>query len=191
MHGNRLIAGCLLAFICSCAGADRSSPSGSDSDGWQYGVSVGDDVSRVHALLGFAARAQDTGNGLLEEYPLSGVSVWLDRDRRVVRLNFVGPAGAYRYSRSFDWVVSDRELLFGVTAQMDESTFRSMLGTPIIDRIEGASVDVWLGRGAVRERRCVWRKNGLVIDALFVSESEAFIRHKKGSLIWLDLSRGL
>ena len=195
MSRHPLAVALFIALVGCCATANCSYPPKSDagagSDGWQYALRLGDDLSRVHALLGFAHRSQDTGAGVLEEYPLSGVSVWLDQGHHVIKLNFLGSSGAYRYSGLTQWVVSDRQIFLGLTARMNEPQFRRALGTPAIDGAEGASVDVLLGRTAVREHRCVWRKNGVVIDALFVSESQALDRQPMGSLIWFDVSRGL
>jgi len=185
---------CLVALMGSpnlgCSSLSRSQ-TGTDSDGWQYALRLGDDLSRVHSLLGFAWRSQNTGSGLLEEYPLSGVSVWLDQGNRVTKLNFIGSAGAYRYSGMTNWIVSDRGVFGRLTARMNEAQFRVALGIPAIDGAEAATVDPWHGRNAVREHRCVWRKGGFIIDALFVSEAQASDRQAKGSLIWFDVSPGL
>lgn len=181
------LLGCFAGVTCS---SRSDSGTGTGTDGWQYPLRLGDDLSRVHALLGFALRSQDTGDGLLEEYPLSGVSVWLDRAHHVTKLNFLGSAGAFRYGLG-NSVVSDRRVFLGLTPRMNEADFRAALGTPAIDGAQPATVDLGTGRTAVREHRCVWRKNGFTIDATFVSESQATDRQPRGSLIWFDASRGL
>jgi hypothetical protein len=127
---------------------------------------------------------------MLEEYPLSGVTVWFDAEGRVSKLNFLGAVGQFRYGVGAA-ITSERPVLLGVTAQMDEAAFRRALGPPKLDWIDPATVEIELGRTLVRERRCIRKLSGFVLDAMFASEDQATKRQPQGGLIWFDVFRGL
>lgn len=151
------------------------------SDSWQYPVRLGDLREGVHRLLGAASRIMPE----LEEYPESGVTVWFDRESRVTKLNFAGEACAVYASASFDPIISKQQIVFGLTGYTDEAGFRRVLGVPDRESHERSM--------SVSELRCVWKKGGYVVDALFLvaernHEGKTF---SKGSLIWFEVVRGL
>jgi len=152
---------------------------------WEYPIRLGDSRAKVHALLGNASRATD----VLEEYPMSGVTIWFDSEGRVTKLNFQGEAGAlYAGPNSVigpNWIPSDRPVVFGLTAHATEDQFRRQLGSPV--REDDA------GRAKAKELRLVWRKDGYLIDALFVASdrTEEGKMFAKGGLIWFEISPGL
>jgi hypothetical protein len=151
------------------------------SDSWQYPVRLGDLRERVHKLLGGTSRTTPD----LEEYPESGVTVWFDREGRVTKLNFAGEACAVYASASFAPIISKQQILFGLTARTDEAEFRRVLGGPARESYERST--------SVKELRCVWKKGGYVVDALFLvaernHEGKTF---PKGTLLWFEVFRGL
>ena len=154
---------------------------GIPSNMWEYPIRIGDSRVRVHELLGTASRSTDQ----LEEYVTSGVTVWFDEVGRVTKLNFAGQACAIYASASFDPIVSTHKIVFGLSAQMDEAAFRRILGDPTGENPERSS--------KVRELQCIWKKNGYVVEALFVvaERSHGGKIFPKGSLIWFEVSRGL
>jgi len=172
-----------VVFLVACGGGknhQHDAPQ-TNAGSWQYAVRLGDPQSRVHEMLGAASRATSE----LEEYPLSGVTVWFDREGRVTKLNFAGVASALYGGTSSDLIPSDRQTLFGLTGHTGEAEFRRILGVPTIENHERSST--------VRELRCVWKKDGYVVDALFLAaeRSHEGKRYPMGSLIWFDISRGL
>lgn len=151
------------------------------SGSWQYPVRLGDLRERVHKLLGAASRTTPE----LEEYPESGVTVWFDHESRVTKLNFAGEACAVYASASFDPIISKQQILFGLTGHTDEAGFRRVLGVPARESHERTT--------SVKELRCVWKKDGYVVDALFLVAER---NHKgktfpKGTLLWFEVFRGL
>ena len=151
------------------------------SDSWQYPVQLGDPRARVHELLGAPSRTTPE----LEEYPLSGVTVWFDGESRVTKFNFAGEASAVYSSSSFDPIPSDRQVLYGLTGYTDEGGFRRALGTPVKEDQERPT--------SVRELRCVWKRDGYVVDSLFLvaERTHAGKIYHKGNLIWFEISPGL
>jgi hypothetical protein len=151
------------------------------SDSWQYPVWLGDLRERVHKLLGAASRVTPE----MEEYAESGVTVWFDREGRVTKLNFAGTACSIYASSSFDPIVSKQQIVFGLTGHTDEGGFRRVLGVPDREMHERSS--------SVRELRCVWKKDGYVVDALFLTteRNHSGKIFSKGSLVWFEIFRGL
>jgi hypothetical protein len=150
------------------------------SDPWAYPVRLGDSRARVHELLGSATRTTEA----VEEYPLSGVSVWFNPEGRVTKLNFSGAAAGLNSVGTFDSIPSDRSLMFGLTADIDEAGFRHLLGPP--------TVEAGLGSMARREARLVWRKGGYTIDAHFLATDRPHDERllAKGCLLWFEISPG-
>ena len=151
----------------------------SDSGGaWPYPVRLGDSRAQVHGSLGNAARVTE----VLEEYPLSGVTVWYNPEGRVAKLNFAGLACAVY---SLESIPSDRQLMFGLTAHTDEAGFRQLLGNPVRESVAGAA--------NAKEARVVWRKDGYVIDALFLASERAYQSQALplGRLVWFEISPGV
>lgn len=147
---------------------------------WTYAVHLGDSRGRAHELLGNATRTTE----VLEEYPLSGVTVWFSPEGRVTKFNFQGSAAAL-YSSGQNWIPSDRTVVFGLTASSSATDFASRLGSPV-DESE-------VGPLAARELRRIWRKEGYLIDALFLASDRTGggQTFPKGSLLWVELSSGL
>jgi hypothetical protein len=121
---------------------------------------------------------------VLEEFPLSGVTLWFSPEGRVTKLNFQGGAGAL-YSIGPDWIPSDRTVAFGLSARSSEAEFTTRLGAPASETESGSA--------AAKELRRVWRKDGYVIDALFLGSDRNDLGRAfpKGSLLWVELSPGL
>jgi hypothetical protein len=94
---------------------------------WAYPVRFGNTRAQVHAILGNAARLTEA----LEEYPLSGVTLWYDAEGRVAKFNFAGPASTVYSASSLKPIPSDHQLMFGLRADTDEAGFRRLLGTPV------------------------------------------------------------
>ena len=158
------------------AGSETISP-----DSWQYPVRLGDPREGVHKLLGAASRITPE----LEEYSESGVTVWFDRESRVTKLNFAGEACAVYASASFDPIISKQQIVFGLTSYTNEAGFRRVLGVPARESHERST--------SVRELRCVWKKDGYVVDALFLvaERSHEGKTFSKGTLLWFEVFRGL
>jgi hypothetical protein len=118
---------------------------------------------------------------VLEEYPASGVTVWFNPEGKVAKLNFAGAAISL-YSGSKEIIVSDRRIVFGLTAHAAETTFHRALGPCTIQREERSA--------AIRERRCIWRKDGYFIDALFLATDRTYGRTMlpRGTLVWFEVS---
>lgn len=178
------LAAC-IAFGCRSRGPEASTGSGGSSDSWTYPVRLGDSRSKTHEVLSTAARTTD----VLEEYPMSGVTVWYDPEGRVAKLNFHGEAGAL-YSGPVsmfgqNWIPSNRPLVFGLNAHSNEGEFARVLGPPV-DRNEA-------GGSGRREVRSVWRKAGYLIDATFLASDRSKDQKlfRKGTLLWFEVSRGL
>jgi hypothetical protein len=150
------------------------------SDPWQYPLRLGDTKGKVHELLTFAKRpSPDT-----EEYPSSGLTVLFDDDRRVTKLTFAGPANAIYSETPSAPILTDRQILFGLTTHTGEADFRRILGAPARE-MKGRA-------GDPKELHCVWKKGGYVVEAFFLSAE--ITREEKfpiGSLIRVEVYRGL
>ena len=171
-----IVLGLLVGYGNGLAGSEAVS-----SDSWQYPVRLGDQRERVHKLLGAVGRTTPE----LEEYPESGVTVWFDSENRVTKINLAGEACAVYATASFDPIISKQQILFGLTGHTNEVGFRRILGVPERETRERST--------SVRELRCVWKKDGYVVDALFLDaernhEGKTF---PKGTLLWFEVFRGL
>jgi len=173
-----------LLPACGTNSNDSSSARTDSRDSWQYPLRLGDARARVHEILGNATRTTE----VLEEYPMSGVTVWFDSEGRLTKLNFHGEAGAlYSGPNSMigaNWIPSDRPVLSGLTSHANEDDFRRLLGSPVREYEAGPS--------NAKEVRRVWRYGGYLIDALFLvsdrtNEGKTFT---KGSLVWFEVSPG-
>ena len=160
---------------------DHATPQEIGSDSWQYPVRFGDTRARVHELLSNASRMTPE----LEEYPTSGITVWFDGDGRVRKFNFAGEATAIYSAPWFDPIPSNHQLVFGLTSHTDEAGFRRILGVPLRE--------TQVRRTSIRELRCIWRREGYVVDALFLvtPRSHEEKTYRKGSLLWVEVYRGL
>lgn len=166
----------LLPF--SPAGPSAAQPASDKAPSpWTYPVHLGDSRGKAHELLGNATRTTE----VLEEYPLSGVTVWFSPEGRIIRLNFQGSAGAL-YSSGQNWIPSDRAVVFGLTAGSSATDFASRLGAPVNESEVGPL--------AARELRRIWRKERYLIDALFLASDRTSggQTFPKGSLLWVELS---
>jgi hypothetical protein len=166
-----------------CGSTKGETPvSGAPPRVWTYPIHLGDSRARAHELLGNPTRTTE----VLEEYPLSGVTLWFDPEGRLTKLNFVGAAGKVLYSGSSpDVIPSDLTIAFGLTAHSIDGDFTRVLGPPV-------------GENQVRsantaEVRRVWRKDDVLIDALFLAadRTEDGKTLPKGGLVWFEVSRGL
>jgi hypothetical protein len=174
-----------LVLLSGCVGNQlrHSEISTFAADPWEYPIKPGASRAQGHELLGSATRSTRE----LEEYPLSGVTVYFENNNdQVTKLGFDGNAiGIYSTSLLEAPIPSDRRLVFGLTGHSDEAEFRRVLGIPKREIQEGAS--------ARRELHCIWKREGYVVDALFLSVD----RHSQektypaGSLLWFDVYRGL
>jgi hypothetical protein len=176
-----VVLAALLSSACTSRGPEASI-SGASLSAWAYPIRLGDSRARAHELLGNPTRTTD----VLEEYPMSGVTLWFDPEGRLTKLNFTGPAGKALYSGpNTDLIPSNRPIVFGLTAQSRDADFSRVLGTPVSEAEERAA--------SSREVRRVWRKDGVLIDALFlaVDRTEAGKALPKGGLVWFEVSRGL
>ncbi len=156
-------------------------PASDDSGSpWTYPLQLGDSRGKAHEWLGNATRATE----VLDEFSLSGVTLWFSSEGRVTKFNFQGAAGAL-YSGTEKWVASDRTVVFGRTARSSDADFKSRLGAPVGESESGPL--------AARELRRIWRKDGYLIDALFLSSdrSDRGQAFPKGSLLWVEISPGL
>jgi hypothetical protein len=172
-----------LALLSGCGHGKQTRPEiGTFPDTWEYPIRPGIPRAQVHELLGSESRSTRE----LEEYPPSGVTVWFDNNDKVTKVGFGGDAGAIYGNSSLQVpLASDRPLLFGLTGHSGEADFRRALGTPKQEIEEG-------GR-ATRELHCIWRKDGYVVDALFLNAERhsAGKNYPPGSLVWFEAYRGL
>lgn len=178
----------VAASVGSGCGSKPSEATGSgtvQASSWTYPIHLGDSRAKAHEFLGNATRTTD----VLEEYPMSGVTLWYDPEGRLTKLNFQGTAGAiYSGPASMvgaNWIPSDRSPVFSLTTSSDEGEFARVLGAPV-------SVNE-AGPPSRLEIRRVWRKDGYVIDALFLGSerTEEGRTLQKGGLVWFEISRGL
>jgi len=150
------------------------------SDAWQYPLRLGDTKGKVHELFTAPKKASpDT-----EEYPASGLTVLYDDDRRVTKLTFAGRANAV-YSEASPPLLTERQILFGLTSHNGEEDFRRILGTPAREIQERST--------GPKERHCVWKKGGYVVEAFFLSaeSSRDDVKFPVGSLVRVEVYRGL
>ena len=174
------------AWFSACDLKDAGSQRiGSDSpSSWAYPLHFGDSRGRAHEVLGPAARTTE----VLEEYPMSGVTLWFSPEGRLTKLNFQGSAGAlYSGPNSTggqNWIPSDRSLVFGLTAHANEVDFARLLGAPVSETEAGSA--------GTRELRRIWRRGGYLIDALFLASARTDLgkTFPRGSLLWLEISPG-
>ena len=174
----RHLAGAILIVLLGCSPENGSFTAGTPSLGaWAYPIQFHESRSKVHDLMGLPARATPD----LEEYPSSGVTVWFNPEGGVAKLNFAGIASRL-YSGSLEPIVSDRVIVFGLTARAAEATFHHVLG-PCMTQSDERST-------AISERRCVWRKDGYLVDALFLATDRIHegTTFPKGTLLWFEVS---
>ncbi len=169
----------VLAALVGCDVTwDDTGTVGESRGSWAYPLNFGDSRAEAHGVLGNATRTTDT----LEEYPLSGVTLGFSPEGGVTKFNFQGEAGAI-YSGEV-WIPSDMPVVFGLTPGSTDVDF--------IDRLGSA---VWESevRGAGPEVRRIWRRDGYVIDALFLGADQIYSgrTYSGGSLLWVEISPGL
>ena len=179
-----LLIGLLLSISAFSGCGGKASPSRDAApDSWTYPIRLGDSRGEAHSVLGNPARVTK----VLEEYPMSGVTLWFDPEGRVSKVGMHGEAGAlYAEPSRFgdSWIPSERPLVFGLTPRANEVDFVRALGTP-------ASQTEW-GASRRRETRRVWRRDGYIVDAEFLAtdrsaEGKTF---SKGSLLAFEVSHG-
>lgn len=173
-----LIAMAVLA-ACDLKRTDQSASRESQNP-WTYPLRLGGSRGKAHEVLGNATRTTE----VLEEYPLSGVTLWFSPEGRVTKFNFHGAAGAL-YSGGQNWIPSDPTVVFGLTAHSSDADFADRLGAPVTESEAGSA--------AARELRLIWKKDGYVIDALFLASDRHDLGQTfpKGSLLWVEISPGL
>ena len=115
---------------------------------WTYPIRLGDARAKAHELLGNPTRSTE----VLEEYPLSGITLWFDSEGRVSKVNLQGTASAL-YTGGAVSLLSHRALAFGLTAHSRDGDFARILGMPVTEIQEGPSER--------REVRRLWRKEWL------------------------------
>jgi hypothetical protein len=170
---------------CTSKGPRTSASGDASPSSWAYPIQLGDSRTKAHEFLGNATRTTD----VLEEYPMSGVTLWFDPEGRLTKLNFHGTAGSlYSGANSMvgdNWIPSDRSPVFGLTASANESDFARVLGAPISENEAGSANRL--------EVRRVWRKDGYLIDALFLGADRTEDRKafSRGALLWFEVSRRL
>src|SRR5262249_8484568 len=114
-----IAAGCLGGCAQGSGGAELPAVQVASTDPCQYSLRLGDTKAKVHELLTFAKRPSlDT-----EEYPASGLTVLFDDDRRVTKLTFAGPANAIYSETPSAPILTDRQLLLGLTTHTGEADF--------------------------------------------------------------------
>jgi hypothetical protein len=184
--GGFVMVGLAIVFVsaaCTSGGPDHTAAPVETS--WQYPLQFGDSRAKAHELLGNATRSTD----LLEEYPMSGVTLWFDREGRVAKFNFQGSGGSlYAGPKSMTgtyWIPTTRPVVFDLTAAANDVEFARVLGAPVSENEAGTAKD--------REVRRVWRKGGYVIDALFLGADRVGDQATlvKGTLVWFEIARGL
>ena len=148
---------------------------------WEYPIHLGDPRSKVHELLG---GPEDPTLNYKEVYPASGVEVWFGREDRVTKFSFIGNAAAL-YQASAIQIPSARTLMLGLTARSMEADFRRALGPPTQEDLAGQS--------DARERHCVWKTRGLLIDAQFLAADRTGNgkTFREGALLWFYVSPAL
>jgi hypothetical protein len=178
----------LFTILFLATSACRSIGSGGNAnqgDSWTYPIHLGDSRAKAHQLLGNPIRTTD----VLEEYPMSGVTLWFGAEGRISKVGLEGIASSlYTGPVSMigdNWIPSDRAILFGLNARLTEEEFSRILGTPV-DQNEA-------GRVTEKEVRRVWRRDGYIIDATFlaVARTKEDKMFPKGALLWFAVSRGL
>jgi len=171
------IASIVLIITNTCDRSNKKHNQDNTKNSWEYSIRLGDSRSKVHELLGIPSRTTSE----IEEYPTSGVSVWFDSENRIGKLNFAGPAIGI-YGGTPKQLLSDNPILFGLTMRSNEATFRKVLGLPSLETQERSQ--------AFREQRCIWKKEGYLINALFVlaERSDGDKLYQRGTLIWFEVS---
>lgn len=174
-----IIANCLSA--CDSKRAEAPPPRGDSFGSWAYPLRLGDSRAKAHEFLGNPTRATE----VLEEYPMSGVTLWFSPEGRLTKLNFHGSAGGLYSMGGENWIPSGRSLVFGLTAHAHDLDFTRVLGAPVSEHEAGSANR--------RELRRIWRRDGYLIDGLFLASdrTEGGITFSKGSLLWLEVSPGL
>ena len=178
---TRLRFSVALVLFSGCSHISHSG-NGVSADPWEYPVKLGASRAQVHEVLGSASRS----NQQLEEYPPSGVTVWFDSSDRVTKVGLEGEAGAVYVNASWDAPMpSDHPLAFGLTGHSAEADFRRTLGTPKREIQERAA--------AARELHLMWKKDGYVVDGLFLGleRDERGRTYPVGSLLWFEVYRAL
>jgi len=122
----------------------------------------------------------------MAEYPRAGVSVWFDHAGRVSKLAFLGEASRLYTSDPVGIlpVGPPVGVMSTLTGESTEADFRKALGNP------ASEVEV-PARG--RERRCIWKSRGYVIEGMFLVEAqrEAGKTYQPGTLVWFEVTKGL
>src|SRR2546426_4029666 len=107
MSGSAGLVAVVVSLACTSKSADQPA-SGDSHSPWTYQLHFGDSRGKVHQVLGNATRTTE----VLEEYPLSGVTLWFSPEGQVTKFNFQG-AAAVVYSDGQTWIPSGRTIVFG------------------------------------------------------------------------------
>ncbi len=179
----------VLLMGCTDVGRDQAVDSDSPANPWQYPIRLGYSRSTVQELLGPSHYSSKPMRG---EFPRSGVSAIFNAAGRVTLLSFGGEAN---YIQDL-YIPSDRPVLFGLSGHSSEEDFRLALGSPVAERQEGAGPQVQKKDGryrTVRGVRLVWKKEGYIVEGLFVAEERGHRGniYDKGTLSSFDVHRGL
>jgi len=189
---NRFVSGRLypvfVIFVLVACG-DPTETSGT----WQYPLRFGDGKHEVHKVLG----PPHVEESWRETFPASGVAVWF-ADDKVSKFTFIGDASSISVGAStlrtsteaatdetgdyLGEVPSDAKIAFGLTARDTQATFGKILGQPVKS-----------GKEYSATFRSVWRKDGYVLDAVFLSVDRVYggRSFRRGTLVSLDVTRGL
>lgn len=171
----------VLAVGCANSVPEAEQADQASSDPWQYPIRLGDTRAAVHDLVGSPGRV----TAELEEYPASGVTVLFDSQGFVTKINFAGPASRIYSTDPVGLIPTDHPVFRGLSGHADERAFVDALGDPLSGGEERAV--------AVRERRRVWRRDGYLIEALFlgVQRRDGDQSYSEGTLVWFDVFRGI
>ena len=203
MNNHKILIPMIAALLVLFPACTRISQKSHAS--WEYPIEFGYSREMVHQFLSHASRKTET----LEEYPMSGVTVWFDSKDRLIKINFQGEAAAAIYSSpdsmiSANWIPSDKPFYSGLTAHSNENEFMRVLGSPIREYaapapykrdvpFEDMLPDSTVILPSPKEVRQIFKKDGYVIDVLFLSSdrNEGGKTFSKGALLWCEISRGL
>ena len=183
----------ILLMGCTDGGQDQAMDPDILADPWQYPIRVGDSRATVRDLLG---PPYHTSTPVWDEFPTSGVSLMFDVGGRVTKLYFVGEADAHSPYIPSKYIPSDRPVLFGLSGHSDEEDFRLALGSPVAERLDSPGHVFLESEGRLRPLRgvrLIWRKEGYVVEGLFVAEERGYREnpYDKGTLSQFEVYRGL
>lgn len=176
LRSHQVLSAALLFVACI-----RSETPAASAGAWQFPVRLGDSRMAVHQVL----TAPSRDNGILEEYPSSGVALLYDAEGRVAKITILGAAANIYYSGA-EAIPSSQPVLFGLGGRTNEAGFRRILGKPSTSSFTRAAVR--------RELQCVWKKGGFIISAEFLAaprDDGTSNAYPPGTLLWFEVCRGI